>query len=70
MDSMHHACIWYKTMNNKVDLFFSLILVSMWQTNGEYGARAFIWGWADPGEKVSIVARGTPYQINADKNGK
>ena len=29
-----------------------------------------IWGWADPGEKVTVRFRGTPYYTEADGTGK
>eukprot|EP00117_Sycon_ciliatum_P036047 scpid34671/ scgid27197/ Alpha-galactosidase; Alpha-D-galactoside galactohydrolase; Melibiase len=43
------------------------------QTNGEYGARSFIWGTASPGEKVSITegsSKQPQYVVNADQQGK
>ena len=38
------------------------------QTNGEYGARAFLNGMAAPGEKVTVHA-GTVYHTQADAKG-
>ena len=42
------------------------------QTNTEYGARSFIWGTADAGEKVTVSRNPghDQYVVNADKQGK
>jgi hypothetical protein len=40
------------------------------QTNSEYGARSFIFGFANPGEKITVDAPRGPYYNVADKNGR
>ena len=40
------------------------------QTNTQYGARAFLNGWASPGEEISVDAPRGPYNVKAGADGR
>jgi len=39
------------------------------QTNNEFGSRAYIYGYADPMEQVTVTQDSTAYGVSADANG-
>ena len=62
------VCIHLATVH--VCIYFLQRLLVIVQTNSEYGARSFIFGFANPGEKITVDAPKGPYYNVADKNGR
>ena len=73
----------FKLLGKTAALFFSLILIFNFSVSADVklpsvinenmvlqqGMKVPVWGWADPGEKVSVEFAGSFYTVSADANG-